>query len=35
MDDRRSYDAIDGAPEPGAPFAYMTTKRFLEVFGFA
>jgi segregation and condensation protein B len=29
---------IDGAiraPEPGAPFAYVTTKTFLEVFGFA
>ena len=23
------------APEPGAPFAYVTTKRFLEVFGLA
>jgi segregation and condensation protein B len=23
------------APQPGAPFAYVTTKRFLEVFGFA
>jgi hypothetical protein len=23
------------APEPGAPFAYVTTKKFLEVFGFA
>jgi len=21
------------APEPGAPFAYVTTKKFLEVFG--
>ena len=29
---------IDGAiraPQPGAPFAYVTTKRFLEAFGFA
>ncbi len=29
---------IDGAlraPEPGAPFAYVTTKKFLEVFGLA
>jgi segregation and condensation protein B len=29
---------IDGAiraPQPGAPFAYVTTKRFLEVFGVA
>jgi segregation and condensation protein B len=29
---------IDGAiraPQPGAPFAYVTTKTFLEVFGFA
>ena len=23
------------APEPGAPFAYVTTQKFLEVFGFA
>ena len=23
------------APEPGGPFAYVTTKRFLEVFGLA
>jgi len=23
------------APEPGAPFAYVTTKKFLEVFGLA
>ena len=22
-------------PEPGAPFAYVTTRKFLEVFGFA
>jgi len=29
---------IDGAiraPQPGAPFAYVTTKAFLEAFGFA
>jgi segregation and condensation protein B len=29
---------IDGAiraPQPGAPFAYVTTKTFLEAFGFA
>ena len=29
---------IDGAiraPQPGAPFAYVTTKKFLEAFGFA
>jgi len=29
---------IDGAiraPQPGAPFAYVTTKKFLETFGFA
>jgi segregation and condensation protein B len=29
---------IDGAiraPQPGAPFAYVTTRKFLEVFGFA
>ena len=29
---------IDGAiraPQPGAPFAYVTTRTFLEVFGFA
>ena len=32
------HGLIDGslrAPEPGAPFAYVTTKRFLEVFGLA
>jgi len=31
-------DLIDGAlraPEPGAPFAYFTTKKFLPVFGLA
>jgi segregation and condensation protein B len=34
----RRHGLIDGslrAPEPGAPFAYVTTKRFLEVFGLA
>ena len=33
----KRLDLIDGAlraPEPGAPFAYVTTKKFLEVFGF-
>ena len=33
----RRHGLIDGAiraPEPGAPFAYVTTKKFLEVFGF-
>jgi len=32
----KRHGLIDGslrAPEPGAPFAYVTTKRFLEVFG--
>lgn len=32
----KRYGLIDGAlraPEPGAPFAYVTTKKFLEVFG--
>ena len=32
------HGLIDGslrAPEPGAPFAYVTTKKFLEVFGLA
>ena len=28
-------DAGLRAPEPGAPFAYVTTKKFLEVFGLA
>jgi hypothetical protein len=28
-------DAALRAPEPGAPFAYVTTKKFLEVFGLA
>ncbi|MGA9601999.1 MAG: SMC-Scp complex subunit ScpB [Methylocystis sp.] len=31
----RLIDASLRAPEPGAPFAYVTTKRFLEVFGLA
>jgi chromosome segregation and condensation protein ScpB len=34
----KRLDLIDGAlraPEPGAPFAYVTTNTFLEVFGFA
>jgi chromosome segregation and condensation protein ScpB len=34
----KRLDLIDGAlraPEPGAPFAYVTTRKFLEVFGFA
>jgi segregation and condensation protein B len=34
----RRYGLIDGAlraPEPGAPYAYVTTKKFLEVFGLA
>ena len=34
----KAFDLIDGAlraPEPGAPFAYVTTKKFLEVFGLA
>jgi len=34
----KRLDLIDGAlraPEPGAPFAYVTTKKFLEVFGLA
>jgi len=34
----KRLDLIDGAlraPEPGAPFSYVTTKKFLEVFGFA
>jgi segregation and condensation protein B len=28
-------DVAIRAPQPGAPFAYMTTKTFLEAFGFA
>jgi chromosome segregation and condensation protein ScpB len=34
----KRLDLIDGAlraPQPGAPFAYVTTKKFLEVFGLA
>ena len=34
----KRYGLIDGAiraPQPGAPFAYVTTKTFLEMFGFA
>jgi hypothetical protein len=34
----KRLDLIDGAlraPEAGAPFAYVTTKKFLEVFGLA
>jgi segregation and condensation protein B len=34
----KRHGLIDGAlraPEPGAPCAYVTTKRFLEVFGLA
>jgi segregation and condensation protein B len=34
----KRHGLIDGAvraPQPGAPFAYVTTKTFLEVFGFA
>ena len=34
----KRHGLIDGslrAPEPGAPFAYVTTKRFLELFGLA
>ncbi|MBM3642276.1 MAG: hypothetical protein FJX15_13320 [Alphaproteobacteria bacterium] len=34
----RRHGLIDGtlrAPQPGAPFAYVTTKKFLEVFGLA
>jgi chromosome segregation and condensation protein ScpB len=34
----KRLDLIDGAlraPEPGAPYAYVTTKKFLEVFGLA
>jgi chromosome segregation and condensation protein ScpB len=32
----KRHGLIDGAlraPQPGAPFAYVTTKKFLEVFG--
>ena len=34
----KRLDLIDGAlraPEPGAPYAYVTTRKFLEVFGLA
>ena len=34
----KRLDLVDAglrAPEPGAPFAYVTTKKFLEVFGLA
>src|ERR1700728_1079686 len=34
----KRHGLIDGAiraPQPGAPFAYVTTKTFLEMFGFA
>jgi segregation and condensation protein B len=34
----KRHGLIDGAiraPQPGAPFAYITTRKFLEVFGFA
>lgn len=34
----KRLDLIDAglrAPEPGAPFAYVTTRKFLEVFGLA
>jgi segregation and condensation protein B len=34
----KRHGLIDGAiraPQPGAPFAYVTTRRFLESFGFA
>jgi chromosome segregation and condensation protein ScpB len=34
----KRLDLIDGAlraPEPGAPFGYVTTRKFLEVFGLA
>jgi segregation and condensation protein B len=33
----KRHDLIDGAiraPQPGAPFAYVTTRKFLEAFGF-
>ncbi|WP_246719705.1 SMC-Scp complex subunit ScpB [Methylocystis sp. H62] len=32
---RGLIDCALRAPEPGAPFAYVTTKKFLEVFGLA
>ena len=34
----KRHGLIDGAiraPQPGAPFAYVTTRKFLEVYGFA
>jgi segregation and condensation protein B len=34
----KGHGLIDGsirAPQPGAPFAYVTTRKFLEAFGFA
>ena len=34
----KRHGLIDGAiraPQPGAPFAYVTTRTFLEAFGFA
>ena len=34
----KQHGLIDGAiraPQPGAPFAYVTTRKFLEAFGFA
>jgi segregation and condensation protein B len=34
----KRHSLIDGAiraPQPGAPFAYVTTRKFLEAFGFA
>ena len=34
----KRHGLIDGAiraPQPGAPFAYVTTRKFLEAFGFA
>ena len=31
----RLVDEAIRAPQPGAPFAYVTTKTFLEAFGFA
>jgi segregation and condensation protein B len=34
----KRHGFIDGAiraPQPGAPFAYVTTRKFLEAFGFA
>ena len=31
----RAYRRRDPRPQPGAPFAYVTTRKFLEAFGFA